>query len=140
MAKKFRFPLEMENGVEVRSIEELKENFSLAKILIYLSNGKLLTWLRDRYIDDIANEVEKLDCSDPNLAKKISDIFNVAQTTADKYVNAVKDNNKKLLSFFLKYCVSSLIIKIHIINNYYNLRLWRKLWSKTLISIRFFLP
>ena len=55
MAKKFRFPLEMENGVEVRSIEELKENFSLAKILIYLSNGKLLTWLRDRYIDDIAN-------------------------------------------------------------------------------------
>lgn len=26
---------------------------------------------------------------------KLSDIFNVAQTTADKYVNAVKDNNKK---------------------------------------------
>ena len=26
---------------------------------------------------------------------KLSDIFNVAQTTADKYVNAAKDNNKK---------------------------------------------
>ena len=26
---------------------------------------------------------------------RLSDIFNVAQTTADKYVNAVKDNNKK---------------------------------------------
>ncbi len=26
---------------------------------------------------------------------KLSDIFNVAQTTADKYVNIVKDNNKK---------------------------------------------
>lgn len=26
---------------------------------------------------------------------KLSDIFNVAQTTADKYVNTVKDNNKK---------------------------------------------
>ena len=26
---------------------------------------------------------------------KLSDIFNVTQTTADKYVNTVKDNNKK---------------------------------------------
>lgn len=26
---------------------------------------------------------------------RLSDIFNVAQTTADKYVNIVKDNNKK---------------------------------------------
>ncbi|WP_352406981.1 hypothetical protein [Acetoanaerobium noterae] len=96
MAKKFRFPLEMENGVEVRSIEELKENFSLAKILIYLSNGKLLTWLRDRYIDDIANEVEKLDCSDPNLAKKISDIFNVEydEQNQKKLEEAKEINNK----------------------------------------------
>ena len=97
MAKKFRFPLEMENGVEVRSIEELKENFSLAKILIYLSNGKLLTWLRDRYIDDIANEVEKLDCSDPNLAKKISDIFNVEyDEQSERKLEEAKEINNKI--------------------------------------------
>ena len=47
MAKKIRFPLEMINGVSVRSMEELRENFSLLKILSYLSNEKLVTWLRD---------------------------------------------------------------------------------------------
>lgn len=34
MAKKIRFPLEMEQGIEVRSLEELKENFSLARVLV----------------------------------------------------------------------------------------------------------
>ena len=34
MAKKIRFPLEMENGVEVRSMEELRENFSITNFVI----------------------------------------------------------------------------------------------------------
>ena len=29
--KKIRFPLEMKNGITVRTLEELKENFSLEK-------------------------------------------------------------------------------------------------------------
>lgn len=41
MAKKIRFPLEMENGVEVRSMEELRDNFSISRVLSYLKNGKL---------------------------------------------------------------------------------------------------
>lgn len=31
--KKIRFPLEMDNGVEVRSVEELRENFSIARVI-----------------------------------------------------------------------------------------------------------
>ena len=31
MAKKVRFPLEMEDGVEVRSMEELRDNFFIIK-------------------------------------------------------------------------------------------------------------
>ena len=31
MAKKIRFPLEMDNGAEVRSMEELRNNFSLGR-------------------------------------------------------------------------------------------------------------
>lgn len=77
MAKKIRFPLIMEDNVEVRNLEELKENFSLEKILIYISNGKLVTWLRDRYIDDIANEIEALDKNDSEIAKKIFEIFDI---------------------------------------------------------------
>jgi len=77
MAKKIRFPLEMENGVEVRSMEELRDNFSLAKVLEYFENGKLVTWLRDRYANDVADAVEALEKNEPELAKKLSGIFDV---------------------------------------------------------------
>ena len=77
MAKKIRFPLEMEQGVEVRSLEELRDKFSLARMLVYVSNGKLITWLRDRYVDDIADAIEALAIEDIDLAKKVSAIFDV---------------------------------------------------------------
>lgn len=77
MAKKIRFSLEMEQGIEVRSLDELQENFSLAKISDYLSNGKLLTWLRDRYEDEIADKIESLDPADESYYKNICSIFNV---------------------------------------------------------------
>ncbi len=77
MAKKIRFPLEMGNGVEVRSLEELRENFRIDKVLEYIRNGKLITWLRDRYESSLAEEISKLDPDDVELAKKVSAIFDV---------------------------------------------------------------
>ena len=77
MVKKSRFPLEMDNGVGVRSMEELREHFSLAKVLEYFENGKLVIWLRDRFEDDIADAVEALDQNEQELAKKLSEIFDV---------------------------------------------------------------
>lgn len=97
MAKKIRFPLEMEQGVEVRSLEELRDNFSLARVLVYISNGKLATWLRDRYVDDIADAIEDLNIADADLAKKVSDIFNVPfdeQTAID--LAKAEERNLKL--------------------------------------------
>lgn len=81
--KNIRFPLEMENGVEVRSLEELKENFSLDKVLFYLLNGKLETWLRDRYEDGLADTVAELDKADAGLNQKICDIFDVEYVQKD---------------------------------------------------------
>lgn len=77
MAKKIRFPLEMEQGVEVRSLDELRDGFSLARVLVYVSNGKLVTWLRDRYIDEIADAVECLDVNDSEFPKKVCEIFGI---------------------------------------------------------------
>ena len=77
MAKKIRFPLEMRDGIEVRDLESLKENFSLERILFYLADGKLETWLRDRYLDDIADAVSKIDQEDKELNRKICDLFEV---------------------------------------------------------------
>lgn len=77
MAKKIRFPLEMKDGIEVRDLEGLKENFSLERILFYLVDGKLELWLRNYYLDDLADAVSGLDMEDAELNRKICDIFEV---------------------------------------------------------------
>ena len=61
MAKKIRFPLKMTNGTDVRTIEELRANFDLAAVLGYYADGRLETWLRDRYYDTEADKIEALD-------------------------------------------------------------------------------
>lgn len=97
MAKKIRFPLEMEHGVKVRGIEELRENFSLERVLIYFSNGKLITWLRDRYANDIADEIEKLNTEDKELPKKISKIFDVPyDEQSEMDLEKAQERNRKL--------------------------------------------
>ncbi len=75
--KKVRFPLIMENGTEVRSIPELQENFSLARVLVYFKEGKLIKWLRDRYANDLADSVEALSVDDMDLSKKLCEIFDI---------------------------------------------------------------
>lgn len=97
MAKKIRFPLEMEQGVEVRSMEELRENFSLGRVLVYLSNGKLVTWLRDRYADDIANSIEGLNTEDDELPKKVCEIFEIEyDEEVAIYLEKAEERNRKL--------------------------------------------
>ncbi|GIW48838.1 MAG: hypothetical protein KatS3mg079_314 [Caloramator sp.] len=48
MVKKVKFPLEIKDGVKVRTIEELRENFDLEKSDMYFINSKLAIWLIDR--------------------------------------------------------------------------------------------
>lgn len=99
MAKKIRFPLEMKNGVEVRDIEELKENFSLEQVLFYLSDGKLETWLRDRYLDDMADAVLALNQADADFHKKICGIFEVeyVEEREEDMEKAMERNRKTAL-------------------------------------------
>lgn len=77
MAKKIRFSLEMKDGVQVRTLEELQENFSLEKVLVYIEDGKLDTWLRDRYQNDIADGIAALDKSDSDYNRKLCALFDV---------------------------------------------------------------
>lgn len=85
MAKKIRFPLEMDNGIQVRSMEELRNNFSLGRVLTYVQNDKLEIWLRDRYENNIADAIAQLDKMDVELPRKVSEIFDVpyAEKTED---------------------------------------------------------
>ena len=77
MAKKIRFPLQM-NGTDVRTIEELRENFNLESVLGYFANGKLVTWLKDRYYDNEAMAVEALSAEDSELNQKLMSILGVS--------------------------------------------------------------
>ena len=46
MAKKIRFSLEMENGTKIRTLDELRENFSLTKVVEYFDNQNYSTGWR----------------------------------------------------------------------------------------------
>lgn len=72
-----RFPLKMKNGAEVRTLDELKENFDLESVLGYFSDGKLKTWLADRYYDDKAKAVLELSADTPDLNAKLCEILEV---------------------------------------------------------------
>lgn len=74
---KIKFPLEMKDGFKVRTLEELKQHFDLENVLVYLLNGKLLTWLELRYYDDEAMAIKLLNINAPQLHQKLCDIFNV---------------------------------------------------------------
>lgn len=77
MAKKIKFALKMQDGAEVRNIEDLREHFDIDVVVGYFLDGRLLTWLGNFYYDTEADLVEKLDKNDGQLKKKLCEIFNV---------------------------------------------------------------
>lgn len=77
MAKKIKFPLKMKNGAEVRTLDELKENFDLESVLGYFADGRLTTWLADRYYDDKVAAVSALSVDTTDLNAKLCEILEV---------------------------------------------------------------
>ena len=95
MAKKIRFPLVMKDGVEVRDIGELKENFSLEQILVYLEDGKLVKWLCDRSEEELAERVQTLNQEDADFYKKICDIFEAEYTGTQEDMERAMERKRK---------------------------------------------
>ena len=98
MAKKIKLPLAMGNGVTVRTLEELQENWDLERIVEYYHNGRLVTWLNDRYYTEIVEQLNKLNAiEDPQeLQKQLCSIFGVEFTEAKKVdVQAITERDKK---------------------------------------------
>lgn len=84
MARKIKFPLEM-NGAEIRSLDELKEHFSISQVLTYLKNGKLDVWLRDRNLNEMADEIQILDLETTDWVKKLCMILNFSQEKSIRF-------------------------------------------------------
>lgn len=79
-----KFPLEMKDGVKVRNINELKDNFDVEKIIGYFLDGKLKAWLEARYYEEELEAIEQLDNNDSNLANKLCDIFEIEHEEAEE--------------------------------------------------------
>ena len=60
LAKKIKFPLEMKDGVMVRTLEELRANFDVEKIYQHWMSGKLRIWLMDRHYNNQLEELDKI--------------------------------------------------------------------------------
>ena len=80
MPKKIKFALKMKDGAEVRNLQELRDNFDLNQVTAYFLDGKLETWLKDRYYDELALSIQELNINDPDLQKKLCWILGVMYT------------------------------------------------------------
>ncbi len=72
---KVKFPLEMAECVYVRTLEELKQNFDVKKVMSYFLDGRLKTWLEDRYYDDEAEKIGRLNSNDEDVVRKLCEVF-----------------------------------------------------------------
>lgn len=96
MAKKIKFPLEMSNGEQVRTLDELKENFDIESVVGYFNDGRLLNWLQARYYDEEADKISALSKDDPQLQKKLCDIFGVESKDEEINVEEIANRQERL--------------------------------------------
>ena len=77
MNKKKRFALVMADGAEVRNIDDLKAHFDIDSVVREFKDGRLFTWLEDRYYDNEAEAVGKILPGDDYIAQKLYKIFKI---------------------------------------------------------------
>lgn len=71
MKRKIKFPLIMKEGVEVRNIDELRENFDLEKVISYYLEGKLQRWLQNRNYEEELSKIKELNTSSDKFIKNL---------------------------------------------------------------------
>lgn len=79
--RRIKFALELKDGEEARSMEELRAYFDIEKIIGYYQDGRLLAWLEDRFCNTEAEEIRKLTGNEANLGEQLCRIFHVEHTT-----------------------------------------------------------
>ena len=147
MARKIRFPLKMKNGAEVRSLDELKENFDLESVLTYYVSGQLIAWLKnynyDKTTADTITKVEALDKNAPDISKQLCEVLGVEyvesedvdlaeakeklerekilkQLLTEEQMKFVATNQKELDDLYLLYDAETIILAFGCFYIYYD--------------------
>ncbi len=99
MERAIRFPLVMDKNKEVRTLEELKKNFNLDKVIEYYLEGKLKMWLQDRSYTDELSQIEELEwCEDRNkIALMLCVIFGIEEGTDINTTKVRSQENRGLI-------------------------------------------
>lgn len=99
MAKKIKFPLEMKDGKQVRTMEELRQHFDAEKLLMYYINGKLLSWLSDRHYDKYLSEIEKIEKANSNVLTELCRVLEIERVNPDNKINfeEIERKNNKIM-------------------------------------------
>ena len=77
--RNIKFPLIMKNGTEVRTLDELRENFDVESVVNYFLDAKLNTWLQHRGYDCELERVESLKnyINRKEIPVKLCEVFGV---------------------------------------------------------------
>jgi len=73
--RKIKFALELKNGEQAYSIEDLREHFDLEKVIGYYHDNKLIEWLEDRFYADEAEKIQALDSGAKDFNQKLCEIL-----------------------------------------------------------------
>ncbi len=92
VVRNIKFPLKMQNGAEVRSLEELRENADVESIMKYYSNGKLKKWCKAFGMNEIAEEIPEIN---KEYVRKILNTLGVEITEEkiEEYISKNFGNN-----------------------------------------------
>ncbi|NRG30241.1 hypothetical protein HRF69_24520, partial [Bacillus circulans] len=92
LKRNIKFPLLMK-GYSVRTLDELKENFSIDNIVEYYLDGKLLVWLEQRFYKEEADNIKLIGIGEKSSPEEIIEslikTFSV-EVTAEEIKNSVK--------------------------------------------------
>lgn len=90
------FKLKLKDGVEVSTLEELRDNFDLELVVDYFKKGELLEWLEDRFYDDEADAISEIDANDRNFTAKICAALNVECDDNLEFIQRVREKKSVL--------------------------------------------
>ena len=96
MAKK-TFSLVLKDGIEVKTLEDLREFFDLEKVVEYFKSGELAEWLADRFYDDEADAIENISADDRNLSQKICIALGVESDDDVEFIQRLREKKKFLM-------------------------------------------